>query len=88
MLFVAAGASIRDSDGHLLALAIVVLPSALVGDLDLAAAKCGRTAESLPDWAQCGDVISILDRWSVKYYMSSAITLAGWMEHLSCRHTP
>lgn len=88
MVLITAGAGIRDSDGHLLTLPVVVLPSALVGDFDLAAAKCGRIAGSLPDWAYSGDVISILDRWSVEYHMRSAITLAGWTEHLGCTHTP
>ena len=62
MVLDTAGAGIRDSDRHLLTLAVVVLPSALVGDFDLAAAKCGRIAGSLPDWAYSGDVVSILER--------------------------
>ena len=92
MVLVTAGAGIRDSDGHLLTLAVVVLPSALVGDFDLAATICGRIAGSLPGWAYSGNVISILDRLSVEDYTRSvitpAITLAGWMEHLGCTHTP
>lgn len=58
-------AGIHDSEGHCFTHAVVVLPSALVGDFDLAAAVVRRIAGSLPGRAQCDDVISIFTRSSI-----------------------
>lgn len=77
MILITAWTGMGNSDGHCFTLAVVVLPSAFVGDLDLAPTKFGRILGSLPACAQGDNVLSVLNHSSVDYRMRSQWT--GWL---------